>query len=75
MRRAVLVLLGLFFGLMLVPHFVALLGPPSDDSPWKSDLVYVTGPERDSLFAIDSEWLLIDLDEQGRFHRYRIATD
>ncbi|HYC93645.1 MAG TPA: hypothetical protein VEO54_30855 [Thermoanaerobaculia bacterium] len=56
-------------------EIVALLGPPVDDRSWNCDLTYVTGPERTSLFAIDSEWLLIDLDEQGKFERYRIATD
>ncbi|HEX6083713.1 MAG TPA: hypothetical protein VF266_04255 [Thermoanaerobaculia bacterium] len=55
-------------------EIVARLGPPSD-AWWNCDMTYVTGPERGSLFAIDSEWLLIDLDEQGRFERYRIATD
>jgi hypothetical protein len=49
------------------------------DSPYFGssgrDLIYVTGPERDSMFAIDSEWLLIWLDESGRFERYEIATD
>ncbi len=56
----------------------ALLGPSLDTSYFVEtgrDLIYVTGPERTSLFAIDSEWLLIWLDEQGRFERYQIVTD
>ena len=56
-------------------EIVAKLGPPSDARFWNCDLTYVTGPERGGIFAIDSEWLLIDLDEQGRFERYRIARD
>ncbi len=39
------------------------------------DLIYATGPQRDSLFAIDSEWLLIWLDDMGRFERYAIVSD
>jgi hypothetical protein len=55
-----------------------LLGP-SLVTPYfrdtKRDLIYFLGPERDSYFKIDSEWLLIWLDAQGRFHDYQIATD
>lgn len=39
------------------------------------DLIYMTGPERDTPFSIDSEWLLIWLDENGRFQRYEIYRD
>jgi hypothetical protein len=39
------------------------------------DMIYVLGPERDALFGIDSEWLLIWLDANGRFERYEIRTD
>jgi len=39
------------------------------------DLIYVLGPQRDSYFTIDSEWLLIWLDKKGRFARYTIAND
>ena len=38
------------------------------------DLIYILGPER-SFIAIDSEWLLIWLDDSGNFERYEIATD
>lgn len=41
----------------------------------KRDLIYFLGPERDNYIRIDSEWLLIWLDAQGRFHHYEIATD
>jgi hypothetical protein len=39
------------------------------------DLIYYLGPERDGLFTIDSEWLLIWIDEDGQFKRYVIAND
>jgi hypothetical protein len=55
-----------------------LLGP-SLVTPYfrdtKRDLIYFLGPERGSYIKIDSEWLLIWLDAQGRFHHYQIATD
>jgi hypothetical protein len=54
------------------------LGPSLDTEYFKSngrDLIYILGPERDSPFRIDSEWLLIWLDETGTFERYQIATD
>lgn len=31
--------------------------------------------ERDSMFGLDSEWLLIWLDGSGRFERYEVWTD
>ncbi len=55
-----------------------LLGP-SLDTPYFADsgrdLIYLLGRERGSLFAIDSEWLLIWLDESGRVKGYQIRTD
>jgi hypothetical protein len=56
----------------------ALLGPSLDTPYFAStgrDLIYLLGPERDSFFAIDSEWLLIWLDDSGHFARYEIHTD
>jgi hypothetical protein len=38
-------------------------------------LVYAMGPERDALFRIDSEWLVIWLDDSGHFVRWEIQTD
>jgi len=38
------------------------------------DLIYILGPER-SFISIDSEWLLIWLDNEGQFERYAIYTD
>jgi hypothetical protein len=56
----------------------AMLGP-SETEPYfaasSRDLIYRTGIERGSFFAIDSEWLLIWVDEAGRFERYEIAQD
>lgn len=52
---------------------------PSLETPYFSesgrDLIYITGPERDTPFAIDSEWLLIWLDEHGRFERCEVVND
>lgn len=56
----------------------ALLGPSLDTPYFEStgrDLIYILGPERDSFFPIDSEWLLIWLDDSGHFERYGIYTD
>jgi len=55
-----------------------ILGP-SRETRFKSssgcDLVYKLGPQRDSYIATDpDEWLLICLDKDGRFERYRIAN-
>lgn len=55
-----------------------MLGPSMDTPYFKStgrDLIYVTGPQRDSFLAMDSEWLLIWLDEDGIYQRHAIVTD
>ena len=55
----------------------ALLGPSLQTGYFVEthrDLIYMTGPER-SFVSIDSEWLLIWLDDSGRFERYEIVTD
>jgi len=39
------------------------------------DMVYHLGPERGSLFPIDSEWLVIKLDAAGRVIEARLRTD
>lgn len=54
------------------------LGPSLETFYFSStgrDLIYPLGPERDSWFGIDSERLLIWLDESGRFRRYAIVND
>lgn len=59
-------------------QIVAMLGPSLETPYFKHserDLIYYLGPQRDSLFPIDSEWLLIWLDEQGRFERYAVVND
>lgn len=51
---------------------------PSLDTPYFREsgrtLIYVTGPER-NFISIDSEWLLIWVDKQGRFAKYEVRTD
>jgi hypothetical protein len=39
------------------------------------DLTYHTGPQRDSAFPIDDEWLSIWFDSDGRTIRYKIWSD
>ena len=56
----------------------ALLGQSLDTPYFAStgrDMIYVLGPERGTLFSIDSEWLLIWLDDNGHFERFAIYTD
>lgn len=55
----------------------ALLGPSLEPQYFTStgrDMIYMLGPERGYL-TLDSEWLLIWLDENDRFLRYTIASD
>ena len=55
-----------------------VLGPSLETDYFRSpdrDLIYYLGPERDGLFNIDSEWLLIWLDEDDKFKQYIIAND
>lgn len=54
------------------------LGPSLKTNYFKDinkDIIYYLGPERSSMFNIDSEWLLIWLDENGRFKKYEIVND
>jgi hypothetical protein len=39
------------------------------------DLIYYLGMERSSFLRLDSEWILIWIDDQGGLSRYRLATD
>jgi hypothetical protein len=50
-----------------------LLGPADDAADRK--LIYELGAERDSMFPIDSESLVIRLDSSGRFASYYIYVD
>lgn len=55
----------------------AQLGPSLDTPYFRSngrDLIYVLGPER-GFFGLDSEWLLIWLESDGRFRRYELARN
>lgn len=56
----------------------AMLGPSMGTQHFKStglDLIYLTGPERDSFFPVDSEWLLIWLDANGTYQRHAVVRD
>ncbi|MCX7427606.1 MAG: hypothetical protein NTW96_18495 [Planctomycetia bacterium] len=57
---------------------VELLGPPHDKSfPFgctQCDIHYYLGPER-GFFRIDSEWLFIALDKDGKVTRYWLYRD
>jgi hypothetical protein len=57
---------------------IALLGP-SDGGDYFAesgrDLIYHMGPQRDSVFAIDDEWLLIWFDSTDRVSRYEVWSD
>ena len=55
-----------------------ILGPSLETNYFSSinkDFIYYMGPERDSIFVIDSEWLLIWLGENGEFERYDLYND
>ena len=55
---------------------VTLLGPPTRTDYFNDwDMVYWLGRERNRYLAIDSEWLVIRLDAQGRVKEYRDARD
>ena len=59
-------------------ELIALLGTSLKTDYFKysdKDLIYFTGPQRDSFFSLDSEWLLIWVDEQGVFKKYKIVND
>jgi hypothetical protein len=54
---------------------VRLLGEPTRTAHFdREDLVYWLGPER-GLFSIDSEWLVMKLNRDGRVIEAKIMTD
>lgn len=55
---------------------VALLGPPTETEYFKSDtnVVYYLGDER-GIISIDSEWLVIDFDDNQIVKAYDVRTD
>ena len=55
-----------------------LLGKSLETSYFTSiekDFIYYMGPERDHYMNVDSEWLLVWLDESGRFKKYKLMND
>lgn len=53
---------------------IELLGPPTPTDKWDgTEMIYVLGP--DAGMGIDHEWLLIELDQQGRVQDYRVVSD
>jgi len=55
-------------------EIIQLLGPPTPTDKWGgTEMIYVLGP--DAGVGIDHEWLLIELDQQGRVQEYRVAAD
>ena len=54
----------------------AMLGPADSTDKWPDwNLVYHLGPERGSVFRIDSEWLVIRFASTGTVAEYRIVRD
>lgn len=54
---------------------VRLLGEPLRTGYFRDwDLVYWLGPER-GLMSVDSEWLVLRLDQEDRVMEYRVVTD
>jgi outer membrane protein assembly factor BamE (lipoprotein component of BamABCDE complex) len=60
---------------MTKQEIVELLGEPDDTDYFSNwDMVYWLGPER-GFMQLDSEWLVIDLDDLQRVSEYRLVTD
>ena len=54
---------------------VALLGSPNPTDKWEgTEMIYVLGPNS-GLMSLDHDWLLIELDQQGRVSAYRVVSD
>lgn len=54
---------------------LTLLGPPTDTSYFSDwDAVYWLGPERGFL-RLDSEWLVLRFDAEGRVSDYQLVRD
>ena len=58
-------------------EIIAQLGPPIVGRLPGTDVdtTYCTGPQRDSIFPIDSEWLSIWFDESGHVTRWEVWSD
>lgn len=59
---------------MTEAQVMKLLGEPTQTNKWDADMVYVLGNDG-SYFAIDNEWLLINLDKRNRVASFRRTTD
>ena len=57
-------------------EMVALIGEPDQTKYFKSsEMVYMLGQETDSYFAIDAQWLVLELNDSERVASYDIVTD
>jgi hypothetical protein len=57
-------------------QIVTLLGqPPESYGKRFGDLVWCLGPERGSLYPVDNDWLVIDVDERDQVTRVRVVSD
>ena len=55
---------------------ILLIGEPDQTEYFKSyDMVYMLGQETDSYFAMDSQWLVLDLNDSERVVSYDIVVD
>ena len=55
---------------------ISLIGEPDQTEYFKSyEMVYMLGQETDSYFAIDLQWLALDLNDSERVASYNIVTD
>jgi len=60
---------------MVRAEVVELLGPPTPTDKWEgTEMIYVLGPDG-SIMAIDHEWLLIELDQEGRVTTFEVVSD
>ena len=48
---------------------------PLEESGGLRAMDYETGPQRDSIMRIDSEWLRVWIDDSDRFVRYELWSD
>ena len=57
---------------------INLLGSPStkmDPDGEGPSLSYPTGPQRESYFGVDYEWLIIQFDSKNNYKSYYLASD
>ena len=55
-----------------------ILGPILNSEYFKStgrDLIYYTGRQRTGFLSLDSEWLLIWLNDRDVFQEYKVVSD